>query len=66
MHQGDRQQNRQCDHGSSLTVGLQAAHNILTGLIDRVSTAGQTEVMFESHQSVSIQNMLLSASDLLR
>lgn len=34
--------------------------------MQEIYNAGQTEVMFESHQSVSIQNMLLSASDLLR
>ena len=34
--------------------------------MQEIYDATQTEVMFESHQSVSIQNMLLSASDLLR
>lgn len=34
--------------------------------MQEIYNAGQTEVMFESHQSISIQNMLLSASDLLR
>ena len=44
MHQRDHHQNCQCDHGSSLTVGLQATHDVLTCIVDSVSTAGQTEV----------------------
>ena len=45
MNQRDHQQRSQSDEHGNLTIGLDAADDVLTGLIDGVSTASQTEVV---------------------
>ena len=45
MHQGNHQQDHQGDDSSHLTVGLDTADDVFASLIDRVGTAGQTEVV---------------------
>ena len=41
MDQRDHQQDHQGDDGCDLTIGLDAADDVLAGLIDRVGAAGQ-------------------------
>ena len=45
MNQRDHQQQSQCDEYGNLTIGLDTADNVLTGLADRVSAACQAEVV---------------------
>ena len=43
MHQGNKQQNAQCNPHSNLTIGLNTTDDVLACLADRVSAACQTK-----------------------